>query len=78
MHLSSPDLMAAQTGKRQLLRQLAEERERLGLSQTEIAARMKTSQAALARLERGDIDPRYTTLERFAEAVGKTLEWRLG
>ncbi|WP_235593855.1 helix-turn-helix domain-containing protein [Rhodococcus ruber] len=50
--------------------ELAAARRRQGLSQTLVAARMGTSQSAVARLERGDLDPRLSTLERYAQAVG--------
>jgi ribosome-binding protein aMBF1 (putative translation factor) len=53
---------------------LVEERLALGLSQTEVAARMGTSQSAVARLERGDADVRLSTLQRYAAA----LERRVG
>ena len=49
----------------------------LGLSQTEVAARMGTSQSAVARLESGDADVRLSTLERYAAALGQRLDWRL-
>ena len=52
-------------------------RSRLGLSQTEVAARMGTSQSAVARLESGDADVRLSTLERYAAALGQRLEVRL-
>ena len=48
-----------------------------GLSQTEVAARMGTSQSAVARLEAGTGDIRLTTLERYAAAVDQVLNWRL-
>ena len=54
-----------------------EHRSRLGLSQTEVAARMGTSQSAVARLESGDADVRLSTLERYAAALGQRLEVRL-
>ena len=38
---------------------------------------MQTSQSAIARLERGELDPKLSTIERYAAAVGKKLEWRL-
>jgi predicted transcriptional regulator len=56
---------------------LVHERQRRGLSQTEIAARMRTSQSAVARLESGAGDVRLSTLQRYAAAVGRDLEWRL-
>ncbi len=40
-----------------------------GLSQTEVAARMGTSQSALARLESGRTDVRLSTLARYAAAI---------
>ena len=50
----------------------------LGLSQTQVAARMGTSQSAVARLESGDADIRLSTLERYAVALGHRIDWRLG
>jgi len=46
------------------------------LSQTEIAARMGTSQSAVARLESGELDVRLSTLERYAAALGRTVDWQ--
>lgn len=60
-----------------ILQALVEERQARGVSRTAVAAQMGTSEAAVARLEAGRVDPRLSTLERFAEAVGKHLEWRL-
>ena len=59
----------------QLIAQLVGRRQRLGLSQTEVAARMGTSQSAVARLERGDADVRLSTLNRYAAALGHRLGW---
>ncbi|HEV2088532.1 MAG TPA: helix-turn-helix transcriptional regulator [Cryptosporangiaceae bacterium] len=56
---------------------LVAHRRSVGLSQTEVAARMGTSQSTVARLESGDVDPRLSTLERYARAVGRTLDVRL-
>ncbi|HET8568196.1 MAG TPA: helix-turn-helix transcriptional regulator [Candidatus Limnocylindria bacterium] len=72
-----PALMAAARARRELLRGLAAERERSGVSQTEIAAKMGTSQSAVARLERGESDARFSTVERLATALGKRVEYRL-
>jgi predicted transcriptional regulator len=38
---------------------------------------MGTSQPAVARLESGAADARLTTLERYAVAVERRLDWRL-
>src|SRR3984957_16127518 len=64
--------------RRGLLAELAGQRQAAGVSQTEIAARMGTSQSAVARLEAGEADVRASTLERYAAAVGAQISWRLG
>jgi transcriptional regulator with XRE-family HTH domain len=63
--------------RRRLLAELVDQRRSLGLSQTEVAARMRTSQSAVARLEAAAGDVRLSSLERYAEAVGHTLRWSL-
>jgi predicted XRE-type DNA-binding protein len=67
--------MAGERGR--LVRELAEQRQAAGLSQTEVAARMGTSQSAVARLESGTADVRASTLERYAAAVGSEIAWKL-
>jgi ribosome-binding protein aMBF1 (putative translation factor) len=67
--------MAEERGR--LVRELAGRRQAAGLSQTEIAARMGTSQSAVARLESGTADVRASTLERYAAAVGGQITWML-
>ncbi len=59
--------------RRALTDELVARRLSLGLSQTEVAARMRTSQSAVARLESGDADIRLSTLERYAAALGQEL-----
>jgi transcriptional regulator with XRE-family HTH domain len=60
-----------------LVRDLATQRQAAGLSQTEVAARMGTSQSAVARLESGTTDVRASTLERYAAAIGGEITWKL-
>jgi ribosome-binding protein aMBF1 (putative translation factor) len=67
--------MAEDRGR--LVRELAGQRQAAGLSQTEVAARMGTSQSAVARLESGTGDVRASTLERYAAAVGSQITWKL-
>jgi ribosome-binding protein aMBF1 (putative translation factor) len=67
--------MAEDRGR--LVRELAQQRQAVGLSQTEVAARMGTSQSAVARLESGSADVRASTLERYAAAVGGQISWKL-
>ena len=64
--------------RRRLVGELADQRRSAGLSQTEVAARMGTSQSAVARLEAGDADVRASTLERYAAAIGSQITWQLG
>lgn len=68
-----PEMVEAALKARKLLRSLAERRRELELSQTVVAARMGTSQSALARLEAGEVDPRISTVERYALAIGDEL-----
>jgi transcriptional regulator with XRE-family HTH domain len=60
-----------------LVADLTARRQAAGLSQTEIAARMRTSQSAVARLEAGEGDVRMSTLERYAAAVGSHITWKV-
>lgn len=53
----------------ELIDRLSDLRRSRGLSQTEVAARMGTSQSALARLESGQADVRVSTLARYAAAL---------
>lgn len=50
-----------------------EAREAAGLSQRELAVRMSTSQAAVARLEAGGTSATLTTLHKAATALGLRL-----
>ena len=72
-----PGFREAAARRRALADTFVEKRSQLGLSQTEVAARMGTSQSAVARLESGDADVRLSTLERYAAALGQQLEVRL-
>lgn len=56
--------------RRELARGLTAERERTGLSQTTVAARMGTSQSIVSKLERG-ADVRISTLQRYCAAIGR-------
>ena len=57
----------------QLARALIEARTRAGLSQMQLARRMKTSQSYVARIEGGKVRPSTDALERFAQATGTRL-----
>lgn len=52
---------------------LIEARAKAGLTQEELAKRMHTTQAVIARLESGRVKPSTRTLERLAAATGMRL-----
>lgn len=49
---------------------LGDARREAGLTQAEVARRMGTSQAAVARIEGGKVKPTWETVERYARALG--------
>ena len=72
-----PDYRAAYEaleGEFALVRALIEARARAGLTQEEVAQRMGTTQAVIARLEGGRVQPSTRTLDRFAKATGTRLK----
>ncbi|HYT78098.1 MAG TPA: helix-turn-helix transcriptional regulator [Actinomycetota bacterium] len=70
-------MVDAALDRRGMLRQLAEDRISLGLSQTAVAAEMGTSQSAVARIESGNADIKLSTIERYAATLGRKVEWRV-
>ncbi len=72
-----PQLLLAAERRRTLLRTLAEQRRRRSLSQTLVAAAMRTSQPTLARLETTAADTKLSTIERFADVLGYSVEYHL-
>jgi predicted transcriptional regulator len=75
--MAFPGLEGVRARRRELIDELVRARRESGLSQTELAARMGTSQSAVARLETGDLDARLSTLERYAAALGRTVDWQV-
>ena len=57
----------------ELARLLIEARTGAGLTQAQLARRMKTTQSVVARLESGRVHPSTKTLERIARATGTRL-----
>jgi transcriptional regulator with XRE-family HTH domain len=49
-------------------------RRRHGLTQRQLAARARTSQAAISRVERGLVSPTVATLETWLDLMGEELE----
>jgi ribosome-binding protein aMBF1 (putative translation factor) len=56
-----------------LARALIEARAAAGLSQSQLAKKMKTSQSYIARIEGGKVRPSTDALERFAQATRTRL-----
>ena len=52
---------------------LREARRRHGLTQGQLAARARTSQAAISRIERGLVSPTVETLRRLLDLMGEEL-----
>lgn len=48
-------------------------RRRHGLTQTQLAARARTSQAAISRIERGLVSPSVSTLAHLLDLMGEQL-----
>ena len=72
-----PAMVADALAQRKLLRELAEQRQSTGLTRTAVAARMGTSESAVARLEGAENDPRLSTVGRYAAALGKRIDWSI-
>lgn len=53
---------------------LRQARESVGLTQEELAQRLKTKKTAISRIENHAEDIKLSTLERFAAALGKQLK----
>jgi ribosome-binding protein aMBF1 (putative translation factor) len=67
-----PDLVAEAARRREIARSLAAKRERLGMSQTVVAARMGTAASVVSKLESGG-DVKVSTLQRYCFAIGQSF-----
>jgi len=67
----------AALSSRELITWLARRRAELGLSQAEVAQRMQASQAAVTRLESKRQEAQLSTLARYAQALGLSLDFLL-
>ncbi len=76
MNPEFPTLVDEALETRRLVRELTAERERQGLSQEKVAAALGTKQPNVARLERGTVDPKHTTLVRYARLLGMRIALR--
>lgn len=67
-----PQMVDDAEARRKTARELAARREKLGLSQTIVAARMGTSASVVSKLESG-ADVKLSTFQRYCAVVGQTL-----
>jgi hypothetical protein len=58
--------------RRAIGRSLATIRDRLGMSQVVVAAKMRTSPSVVSKLEAGG-DVKVSTLQRYCNAIGRTI-----
>lgn len=61
--------------RQELLQALVQRRRDCGLRQVDVAARMGVGQPSISELERGEVSPRLSTLQRYARAVDAELEF---
>ena len=72
-----PQLMEEARQRRELLQKLAALRIASHTTQMKVAKRIRTSQSAVARMETGTVDPRLSSIQRYAASIGKRIEWHL-
>lgn len=74
-------LIEAAARRKRLLRALATWRgthpSPQGRTQGYVADKIHSTQEAISRLELGKVDPRLSTLERYAAALGANLVWQI-
>ena len=56
-----------------LIRRLTALRKRSSLTQLEVAERMGTTQSAVSDFENGEHDPQFSTIQRYARALGMRI-----
>jgi DNA-binding transcriptional regulator YiaG len=72
------DLLDAEVRRQRLIRQLVEVRKANGLTQAAVARAMNVGQSVVAEIESAKADIRFSTLDRYADAVsGHTLRLEL-
>ncbi|WP_442932355.1 helix-turn-helix domain-containing protein [Micromonospora sp. NBC_01699] len=67
-------IMDARDAER-LIDTLVQLRKRLGITQSELAQDMETTQSAVSKFERAGGDPHLSTLQRYARSVGARLRF---
>ena len=66
-----PQMVAAEIRRQRLIGELVAERKANALTQAAVARAMNVSQSVVAEIESAKADVRYSTLDRYAEAVSK-------
>lgn len=72
-----PRLVEQARRNRELMRALADQRRRRKVSQTVVAAAMGTSQSAVSELEQNASDAMVSTIGKYADALGMTVQFHL-
>jgi HTH-type transcriptional regulator / antitoxin HipB len=67
----------SKTGDVRIGDMLRKVRESAGISQEELASRLKTKRTAISRIENHADDIKFSTLERVAKALGKDLKVKI-
>lgn len=60
-----------------LIDSLVNARRDQGISQSEVARRMKVRQPTVSQMENEGSDPRLSTVQRYARAIGKTIKFEV-
>ena len=63
-------LLDAEVRRQELVGELVRVRRRAQLTQAQVARRMGVTQSVVAEIESGEIDVRFTTLDRYVAALG--------
>jgi predicted transcriptional regulator len=72
-----PELLAEAEARRVLAKRLVAARIQRGLSQTTVAAAMRTAQSVVSKLEAGS-DVKLSTMQRYCEVIGQNLVISIG
>lgn len=72
-----PKLMAQAKRNREILATLRERRKSAKVSQKSVAIAMSTTQSAISDLEKNAADAKVSTIEKYAGALGYTVQFHL-
>ncbi len=72
-----PQLLAEADARRALARRLVNARVQRGMTQTTVAAAMRTAQSVVSKLEAGS-DVKLSTMQRYCQVIGQELVLSIG